>query len=127
METSDAVVALTNSTTGFGDLAVRLLTAFTDAEPAPPRPWRPQPVEADALELTGLAGRGRSSRFVRDEQRPGSWRGLDEYYAGEVLRPVRGADGAVSHLDLASFRLTRTPYDPGADVPGGVDPAGWLP
>ena len=35
------------------------------------------------------------------------------------------ADGSVSHLDLASFRFTRTPYDPEADVPGGVDESGW--
>ncbi|MCI2238562.1 beta-lactamase family protein [Paenibacillus sp. TRM 82003] len=149
VETSDAVLALTNSTTGFGDLPVRLLTAFTDAEPAAPRPWRPRPVDADvlellgpwywgpaplvlragrdgSLELSGLTGRARASRFGRDAA-TGAWRGLDEYYAGEVLRPVRGADGSVSHLDLASFRLTRTPYDPEGDVPGGVDPAGWRP
>ncbi|WP_432573881.1 serine hydrolase domain-containing protein [Kineococcus sp. SYSU DK005] len=149
VETSDAVVVLTNSTTGPGDLGVRLLAAFTDAEPAPPRPWRPRAVGADvlelvgpwywgptplllragpdgSLELTGMTGPARSSRFAR-EAGAGAWRGLDEYYAGEVLRPVRGADGAVSHLDLASFRLTRIPYDPGADVPGGVDPGGWRP
>ena len=145
----DAVVAMTNSTTGFGDLPARLLQALADAEPALPRPWRPQALPADVLELvgpwywgpaplalragadgglelTGLGGRARSSRFVRAEQE-GVWRGLDAYYAGELLRPVRGADGSVSHLDLASFRLTRTPYDPDADVPGGVDPAGWGP
>ncbi|WP_432493279.1 serine hydrolase domain-containing protein [Kineococcus gypseus] len=147
--TGDAVLALTNSTTGFGELPVRLLAALAEAEPAAPRPWRPAPVDADALELvgpwywgpaplvlrargdgslelSGLAGRARSSRFVRDGA-AGTWRGLDEYYAGELLRVVRSADGAVSHLDLASFRLTRTPYDPGADVPGGVDPTGWRP
>jgi hypothetical protein len=38
---------------------------------------------------------------------------------------VRRADGWVTHLDLASFRFTRTPYDPAADVPGGVDDLGW--
>ena len=37
---------------------------------------------------------------------------------------VRDADGAVSHLDLASFRFTRLPYDPERDIPGGVDTAG---
>ncbi|WP_432491348.1 serine hydrolase domain-containing protein [Kineococcus auxinigenes] len=149
VETSDAVLALTNSTTGFGDLPVRLLAAFTQAEPATPRPWRPRAVDADVLELvgpwywgpaplllragpggtlelSGMTGRARASRFERDAA-TGAWRGLDDYYAGEVLRPVRGADGAVSHLDLASFRLTRTPYDPDADVPGGVDRAGWRP
>ena len=53
------------------------------------------------------------------------WVGLDSYYAGEPLRVVRRGDGSVSHLDLASFRFTRTPYDPQADVPGGVDERGW--
>jgi hypothetical protein len=38
---------------------------------------------------------------------------------------VRAADGSVSHLDLASFRFTRLPYDPERDIPGGVDDAGW--
>ena len=38
---------------------------------------------------------------------------------------VRRPDGVASHLDLASFRFTRTPYDPDADVPGGVDEGGW--
>ena len=44
---------------------------------------------------------------------------------GEPLRVVRDAHGAVSHLDLASFRFTREPYDPARDIPGGVDEAGW--
>ena len=64
-------------------------------------------------------GRG-SGRSATDE-----WLGLDSYYAGEPLRVVRRGDGSVSHLDLASFRFTRTPYDPQADVPGGVDERGW--
>ena len=144
VETSDAVVAMTNSTTGFGDLPGRLLTAYAEAEPKPPAEWAPREVAADVLELvgpwywgptplvvraageglelSGLGGRARGSRFVRTD---GGWRGLDEYYAGEPLRVLRRDDGSVSHLDLASFRLTRTPYDPDADVPGGVHPDGW--
>ena len=51
--------------------------------------------------------------------------GLDGYYTGEPLHVVRRPDGTVSHLDLASFRFTRMPYDPEADVPGGVDEHGW--
>jgi len=147
VETGDGVIALTNSTSGFADLPTKLLTAFTDAEPHTPNPWVPREVPADALELlgpwywgptplvvrataqgldlAGLQGRGRASRFV--PAGPDLWRGLDNYYAGELLRPVRDADGTVSHLDLASFRLTRTPYAPDADVPGGVDPRGWTP
>ena len=49
----------------------------------------------------------------------GTWVGLDGYYAGETLRI------APDHLDLATFVLTRTPYDPEAPVPGGVDERGW--
>lgn len=147
VETGDGVVVMTNSTSGFGDLPARLLTTLAEREPLDPEPWAPREVPADVLELVGpwywgpsplvvragrdggfdlrgLTGRGRASRFVPAGE-PGLWRGLDGYYAGELLRPVRGADGGVSHLDLASFRLTRTPYDPDADVPGGVDAGGW--
>jgi hypothetical protein len=59
---------------------------------------------------------GRASRFV---QRDGDWIGLDGYFAGEVLRI------AEDHLDLDTFIFTRTPYDPAAPVPGGVDEGGW--
>ena len=69
------------------------------------------------LHLGPLPGRtGRASRF---EQRDGAWVGLDGYYAGETLRI------ATDHLDVGSFIFTRTPYDPAAPVPGGVDEAGW--
>jgi len=50
--------------------------------------------------------------------------GLDSYYAGEPLRVERTASGE-PYLDLASFRFTRRPYQPDADVPGGVDAGGW--
>ncbi len=73
--------------------------------------------------VLGLPGQGRGSRFR--VVGPDEWVGLDGYYAAEPLRVVRDAAGEVSHLDLASFRLTREPYDPGRDVPGGVDVAGW--
>ena len=60
---------------------------------------------------------GRASRFTpRDD---GTWVGLDGYYAGETLRI------AEDHLDLGTFIFTRTPYDPDAPVPGGVDERGW--
>jgi len=55
----------------------------------------------------------------------GVWTGLDGYFAGEPLRPVRGQDGRVVALDLASHTYTRLPYDAAAPVPGGVDPGGW--
>jgi CubicO group peptidase (beta-lactamase class C family) len=55
----------------------------------------------------------------------GTWTGLDGYFAGEPLRPVRGEDGRVVALDLASHTYTRLTYDAAAPVPGGVDPGGW--
>ncbi|WP_369070579.1 serine hydrolase domain-containing protein [Kineococcus terrestris] len=145
--TGEGLVALTNSTTGFGDLARSLQEVLDRLEPALPAPWAPAAVPADVLELVGpwywgpaalavrargdggfelaaLQGRARASRFAREQD---GWVGLDGYYAGERLRVVRAADGSVGHLDLASFRLTRAPYDPDGDVPGGVDPGGWRP
>jgi hypothetical protein len=77
----------------------------------------------DELAIGGLAGRARGSRFRRGPD--GSWVGLDGYYAGETLRVVRDPDGAVIHLDIGSFVLTREPYAPADVVPGDVDPAGW--
>ncbi len=75
------------------------------------------------LALEPLSGKGRRSRFRPDGE--GGWVGLEGYYAGEVLTPVRRPDGTVSHLDLGSFVFTRQPYDEGAPVPGGVDAEGW--
>jgi hypothetical protein len=84
--------------------------------------WGPSPyvlraVPDGLLHLSGLGRPGRSSRF-----RPcpdGTWLGLDGYHAGETLRLGPQA------LNLATFVFTRTPYDPAAPVPGGVDGAGW--
>lgn len=48
--------------------------------------------------------------------------GEQGYHRGERLHVVRrdGADeGAVSHLECATFVYTRTPYDPRAPIPGG--------
>ena len=36
--------------------------------------------------------------------------GVSGYHAGEELKVVRNADGAVSHLDIATFVYTREPY-----------------
>ena len=120
-----------------------LLSGLARHEPAPVEPWSASG-DPDLLELVGTwhwgpatevatvvgehlvvgePGARRGSRFRRVG--PDLWEGLDGYHAGEPLRVLRRADGSVSHLDLASFRFTRTPYDPDADVPGGVDEAGW--
>ncbi|MFJ8011966.1 serine hydrolase domain-containing protein [Streptomyces sp. NPDC096339] len=144
-----AAVVLANCTSGLpaSTVAADLVAIVADAEPRFPEPWRPfresdrVPLElcgpwywgtsaqvvrlkADgSLELAPLGGAGRSARFRAEAD--GSWTGLSGYYAGETLRAVRGEDGSVSHLDLASFVFTREPYDAGAPVPGGVDPQGW--
>ena len=141
----DGVVLLTNTTasTVLRGAIDELLSGLARHEPAPVEPWFAGG-DAALLELVGTwhwgpatevatvvgehlvlgePGAGRGSRFRRvgDDL----WEGLDGYHTGEPLHVVRGSDGSVSHLDLASFRFTRAPYDPRGDVPGGVDEAGW--
>ncbi len=148
-EGGDGALVCTNTTAGLDPEIISDLLALL-AEGCPPRParWAPRAVAPAVLDLTGTwfwgpaplllraladgglelaphAGPGRASRFVPIG--PGRWRGLDAYYAGETLQAVRRADGSVSHLDLASFILTRTPYPRDAAVPGGVDRLGWRP
>ncbi|MEU6650395.1 serine hydrolase domain-containing protein [Streptomyces sp. NPDC046900] len=149
VEDDMAAVVLANCTSGpqVTAVAADLIGIVAEAEPRIPEPWRPLPeVDPAVLELTGqwywgtqgfilrlmadggvalepLSGVGRCSQLRSNGD--GTWTGLDGYYAGEVLRPVRRTDGSVSHLDLGSFVFTRQPYDEGAPVPGGVDPEGW--
>jgi CubicO group peptidase (beta-lactamase class C family) len=144
LDGGDGVVAFTNSTSAaLGPTTERLLAELIQREPRLPQPWHADG-DAGLLDLTGLwhwgagvvtgrvdgrhfvlgePGQARGSRF--EPAGPDEWVGLDGYYTGEPLRVVRRADGTVSHLDLASFRFTRTPYDPAADIPGGVDDLGW--
>ncbi|KAF0792312.1 serine hydrolase domain-containing protein [Streptomyces sp. FR-008] len=144
-----AAVVLANTTSGplIGSLAAELIGIVAEAEPSMPRLWRPM-AEADprVLELAGawywgvtpyglhygadggvelrpLKGVGRAARFVPAGD--GTWRGLDGYFLGETLRPVRDAEGTLTHLDLGSFVFTREPYAPDSVVPGGVDAKGW--
>jgi CubicO group peptidase (beta-lactamase class C family) len=155
-DTGDAAIALANATSGFNvsAFAADLLRILAENDP-PVRPeWTAAGVAGDALELVGtwywgpaaflvsvagapggggsvlefrVAGSGeRAFRFARDGGE-GTWTGLDGYFAGEPLRPVRGPDGRVVALDLASHTYTRLPYDAAAPVPGGVDPGGWRP
>ncbi|UQX02029.1 serine hydrolase domain-containing protein [Streptomyces sp. RerS4] len=144
-----AAVVLANCTSGVpaGTVAADLIGIVADAEPRFPTPWQPFPADAEvplelcgtwywgtaahvlrlradgSLELGPAGTSGRQARFRPEED--GTWTGLTGYYAGETLRPVRRADGTLSHLDLGSFVFTREPYDEGAPVPGGVDPQGW--
>jgi CubicO group peptidase (beta-lactamase class C family) len=142
----DGAAVMTNTTTGLGpDLIIDLLDLLAAHDPRPAPTWRAGGIDPALLELAGvwywgptplllhvrageieigpMTGPGRSSRFRPAEH--GTWRGLDAYYAGERLRVVRRDDGTVDHLDLGSFVLTRAPYDPDSDVPGGVEPGGW--
>ncbi|QIS03147.1 serine hydrolase [Nocardia brasiliensis] len=143
------VLFLCNTTYGGirGKLLAGLLDILAEYEPTLPEEWLPA-TEVDPnllaltgtwywgtasialrlrsdgkLELTALAHGGRQSRFAPAPD--GSWTGLDGYYAGERLDIIRDATGNAHHLELASYILTRTPYDTTAPIPGGVDPAGW--
>ncbi|WP_158881824.1 serine hydrolase domain-containing protein [Amycolatopsis anabasis] len=146
--TGTGALCLANTTSGVAilSLAMDLITIADEYEPQLPAEWRPSEVDPALLALTGLwhwgptafhlrvlpngwlnlspaEGEGRASRF-----RPAGgddWIGLDGYYAGETLRVARSADGTPHHLDLATFIFTRTPYDPAAPIPGGVDETGW--
>lgn len=141
-------VAFANTTAGVSilGLVVDLIAIADDHEPALPAEWRPSEVSPDLLALTGLwhwgpspfhlrilpggllylapaVGEGRASRFHSLGE--DTWLGLDGYYAGETLEVRCDADGTPHHLDLATFVFTRTPYDPSAPIPGGVDEADW--
>jgi CubicO group peptidase (beta-lactamase class C family) len=139
-EEGTAALALANVTSGLDSaLPSQLLADVRYAEPrvvdawSPsgtavplellgPWYWGPSPyvlraIAGRMLHLGGLGRPGRSSRF---RARPdGTWVGLDGYFSGETLR--LGEDS----LNLATFVFTRTPYDPAAPVPGGVDERGW--
>lgn len=143
--TGDGVVLLMNNTAGIDLPALSLVDLMHQQQPrvapawsaAPPsKPaeigelagtwfWGPRAhvlriAHDGALELTP-AGSGRGSRFRPTG--PDTYLGTDEYFAGEILTVHRTA-GHADHLDLGSFRFTRTPYDPQGDVPGGTG-EGW--
>lgn len=147
--TGDSAIVMANTTAGFSPaLAADLLGLHAEHEPAdPPAPARDGTVPVHAMELAGAwywgpapflvsladgelefqqAGpRARACRFRQASG--GTWTGIDGYYAGEPITPVRNADGEIVALDIASHLFTRSPYDPRAPIPGGVDPQGWQP
>jgi D-alanyl-D-alanine carboxypeptidase len=134
-----AALVLTNATTGLApaDLAVELLEELESCEPTVVVPWRattsvpeqladalgvwhwgntPFVFALDGVELVATRDGVVKYRFrVVDDRVVGTF----GYHAGEELRVVRRADGSVSHLDVATFIYTRTPYDPDAPAPGG--------
>jgi len=145
VETGDGCVVFANATSGMmGTVSTDLMSILAEREPITPKPWSADPGQVSVLELTGdwywgpaafimsatrdghlVLGEPGTGRGCRLKPAAGGWTGLDGYYAGEALIVVRDDQGQVSHLDLGSFRFSRTPYDPTADIPGGVDPAGW--
>lgn len=143
LESGRGAVVLTNSTSGAGPAAITLLDTVSQHLPHPVAEWVAEPPAGDEIELAGTwfwgprphllrvvagelllgaQGDSRASRFTRTAD--GRWIGQDGYFAGEELRAVRDTDGLVRHLDIASFRWTRLPYDPSGDIPGGVE-GGW--
>lgn len=143
---ADTAIVACNSTTGFGrSLSMDLLAILAEEEPYLPAEWKPVHVNADLLALLGTWFWGPAAYTLslsdgeleltrNDVSGPGmrfrpdtdsGWRGVDGYMAGEPLTVVPGPDGAVTALDVGSFIYTRTPYDPGAPVPGGVEADAW--
>lgn len=145
--TGALVMANTTSGPRIDAVVTDLVKIVSEREPRLPEEWRPLPeVDGELLALAGpwywgptplalrllpdrwldlapLGGTGRASRFRPDPD--GTWTGLDGYYTGETLSVVRRPDGTVRHLEINTFVLTRTPYDPSAPIPGGVDATGW--
>jgi CubicO group peptidase (beta-lactamase class C family) len=143
---ADTAVVLCNSTSGFSrSLGTDLLGILADNEPYCAPEWKPSLIDedvlnmlgswywgpvpftlhltGDVLELRDSGGDGQAMRFRPDGD--GGWTGIDGYQAGEPLAVVTGPDGSATALNIGSFIYTRTPYDPAAPVPGGVDADGW--
>ncbi len=88
--------------------------------------WGPLPftvvLDAGRLRLEATGRESRGTVFARRDD--GEWVGVEGgYWLGERLRVVGGS--GTQALDVGTFHLTRTPYDPATAVPGGLDPAGW--
>lgn len=147
-DSGDALAVLTNATSGLRPaLEDDLFAIVSTHDPAPRAAWAPVPggLDEELLELTGtwywgttelvlsavgsarleltVPGEGREGSFVPDGA--GSFVGTSGYYDGERLGIRRRPDRSVSHLDIGSFVLSRVPYDPSAEIPGGVADSGW--
>lgn len=119
-------VTLANATYGrCASVPLDLMRIVASYEPALPPEWLPEVELAQGEELLGhwywgntpltfsavtgilqLSG-AMNSRF--SPIGPDLYRGRDGYFAGERLRVVRDGD-KISHLNVATFILTRTPY-----------------
>lgn len=132
-------VVLANATTGHSpsDLAAALLDELEQSEPTVATPWTATARVPDQLvDALGVWHWGNTpfvfamaghelvaSKHGVEKYRfavvDGQVVGTAGYHAGERLLVVRRPDGSVSHLDIATFIYTRTPYDPDAPIPGG--------
>jgi D-alanyl-D-alanine carboxypeptidase len=138
-ERRTAGVVLANATTGHSPVALAtvLLEELERCEPTIARPWTPTTtVPPELVDVLGVwhwgntpivlamegdeaVGRKDGVEKYRFAVVDGRVVGTSGYHAGETLHVVRRDDGSVSHLDIATFIHTRTPYDPDAPVPGG--------
>jgi D-alanyl-D-alanine carboxypeptidase len=134
-----AGVVLANATTGHSPvaLATALVEELERCEPTLAPPWTPtETVPPELVDVLGvwhwgntpivlamegdeLVGRKDGEEKHRFRVVDGRVVGRSGYHAGETLHVVRREDGSVSHLDIATFIHTRTPYDPDVPVPGG--------
>jgi len=131
-------VTLANATTGVApaELATALLEELERTSPSLPPAWVPSspppPAVAEILGVwhwgnTALVFAWEGDEVVGRRQGVEKYRfrldgdrmvGTTGYHAGEELRVGRDPEGAITHLDIATFIHTRTPYDPRAPIPG---------
>jgi hypothetical protein len=137
-----AAVALANATAGLDpDLPDDLIDTIRRRRPRIVDEWEPRGSgERDVTELVGvwywgprpytvattqerdvltLDAVGQPSRHTRLDLRGEQWIGRGGYFDGEPLTVRRRDDGTVSHLELASFVLSRQPYEPVDVIPSG--------
>ncbi|MGH3367982.1 MAG: serine hydrolase domain-containing protein [Nocardioidaceae bacterium] len=145
VDRSTGVGAVVLCNGGYGLDATGLTRTMVDTvlehEPALPKEWLPTAAVSDRLaELLGTwhwghmpfvmttdgahlvleSTSGQKSFRFRPEGTD-TYVGLNGYHTGETLRVVRHDDGSVSHLDIATFVFTRSPYDPRALTPAYPD------
>ncbi|WP_114423279.1 serine hydrolase domain-containing protein [Nocardioides houyundeii] len=132
-------VTLMNATTGVDQEVLLLELIDGDLDHDGVEPWVPSGELPEAIRgVPGLWFWGNTATEVRWHNRrlelrqlavpdeielfglgDGRIVGLQGYHRGETLHVVRRPDGEVDHLEVATFVLTRTPYDPAAPIPGG--------
>jgi hypothetical protein len=138
--TAVGAIVLTNGAYGLDDLPSRMVGTVLEQEPPLAEEWLPTTsVPEDVKDITGLWYWGQAPTLLRVEGDgvqlgpvgaggrtlafrrlgPDTFLGTRGYHTGETLRVVRSAGGAPSHLEVATFVYTRTPYDPAAPIPGG--------